>query len=132
MLVGGVWVYLIKEKHEASQLVKDFCFMVNTQFDTKVKIIRSDNECEFISRPMEQFYKKQGIIHQISCIDTPQQNARAERKNRHLLNVARALRFQANLPLDLCGGCVLTATHLINRTPLVVFHGKTPYEVLYK
>lgn len=89
----GTLVYLLKEKSEVSQLVKDLCSMVNTQFDTKVKIIRSDNGREFTSGTMKSFYREQGIVHQTSCMDTPQQNGRIERKNRHLLNVARALCF---------------------------------------
>ena len=31
-----VWVYLMKAKSEACQLIKDFCVMVQTQFNTKV------------------------------------------------------------------------------------------------
>ena len=74
-----VWVYLMKTKSEASQLVQDFCAMVQTQFDTKVKTIRSDNGSEFVSNPMKTFYKAHRIIHETSCIDTPQQNGRVER-----------------------------------------------------
>jgi len=36
-----VWVDLMKDKSEASQLVRNFCHMLNTQFDANVKIIRS-------------------------------------------------------------------------------------------
>ena len=64
-----------------------------------MKAVRSDNGLEFKSGPMKQCYFDNGIIHQTSCVDTLQQNSRVEHKYRHILNVARALRFQAGLPL---------------------------------
>ena len=48
-----------------------------------------------------------------------------------MLNVARALLFQASLPTKFWGECVLTAAHLINEKPTKLLNGKTPYEVLY-
>ena len=126
------WVYLMKEKSEASQLIMNFCLMVKIQFNAIVKTIRSDNGMEFISGPMKNFYGEQGIIHQTSCVDTPQQNGRVERNHRHMLNVDRALRFQADLTLEFWGECVLATTYLINRTPSSILGGKTPYEILFK
>jgi len=45
-----------------------------------------------------QYYAHKGIVHRKSCVDTPQQNGIVERKYKHLLEVARALVIQANLP----------------------------------
>ena len=45
----------MKERSEASQIVKDFCDMVNTQFEAEVKVIRSYNGSEFVSGPMKKF-----------------------------------------------------------------------------
>lgn len=80
----------------------------------------------------KQFCDDNGMVHQTSCPYRPQQNARVERKHRFILEKARALRFQANLPLHLWGDCVLTSVHLINRLPTPLLNGKTPYEALYK
>lgn len=67
--------------------------MAHTQYDKVVKVIRSDNALEFADYQCLSFFAAQGIIHQTSCVDRPQQNGRVERKHRNLLEMARALRF---------------------------------------
>ncbi|GKU93759.1 hypothetical protein SLEP1_g7327 [Rubroshorea leprosula] len=95
------------------------------------KKIRSDNGKEFTEGVVKEFCFKKGIIQQTSCAYTPQQNGIVERKHRHLLEVARALRFQANLPLKFWVECVLTAGYLINLTPTPVLSGLTPFGKLF-
>nr|AWW15216.1 putative polyprotein [Leavenworthia alabamica] len=125
----GVWLYLLKSKTEAPQQLKNFLALTERQFDIRVKVIRSDNGSEFIC--LTDYFRQNGISHETSCVGTPQQNGRAERKHRHILNVARALRFQANLPIKFWGECILTAGYLINRTPTSVLGNKTPFERLF-
>lgn len=98
------WVFLLKEKSEAEMVFKNFYNMIQTQFQTKIKIFRSDNGKEFFNQVLGSFFGEKGIIHQSSCPYTPQQNGVAERKNRHLLEVARAISFQIRVPKYLWGG----------------------------
>ena len=79
----------------------------------------------------ELFFKENGVIFQHSCVYTPQQNGVVERKHRHILQVARALKFHAHLPTQFWGECALTGVHIINRLPTPVLSFKTPFERLY-
>ncbi|CAM8930983.1 unnamed protein product [Rhodiola kirilowii] len=125
------WTFLLKAKHEAADVILQYFRMVNNQFDRKIKFFRTDNGAEFFSNSVTQFLAQAWCIHQSSCVYTPQQNGIVERKHRHLLEVARALKFQAALPDIFWGECVLTATYVINRLPSGLLHGKTPYELLF-
>ncbi|KAJ0471180.1 putative RNA-directed DNA polymerase [Helianthus annuus] len=127
----AVWCYLLKSKMEVFENIENFYQLVLTQFKKKVKIFRSDNGTEFVNNKMDVFCKTKGILHQTSCAYTPQQNGVAERKHRHLLNLARSLLFQSGVPLSFWADCVLTAVYIINRLPSSVLLGKSPYELMF-
>ncbi|KAL4377039.1 hypothetical protein GQ457_02G041930 [Hibiscus cannabinus] len=122
------WTYLMKHKSDATQIVPAFVNMVKKQFGFDVRVFRSDNAPEL---KFADLFSSLGILHQFSCVETPQQNSVVERKHQHLLAVARALFFQSRVPIRFWGDCVLTATFLINRLPTPVLGNKSPFEVLY-
>ncbi|XP_075074719.1 uncharacterized protein LOC142162284 [Nicotiana tabacum] len=71
------------------------------QFNVKVRMIRSDNALELGKGTQEvAFLASEGILHQLSCVATPQQNGIVERKHKHLLEIARGLMFQSKLHMS--------------------------------
>ncbi|XP_010496878.1 PREDICTED: uncharacterized protein LOC104773906 [Camelina sativa] len=111
----------------------------NVSFDSSmcescilVKVLRSDNGGEYTSHKFKEHLAKHGILHQTSCPYTPQQNGVAERKNRHLMEVARSMMFHSHVTRRYWGDAVMTACYLINRTPTKVLNDLSPFEVLNK
>nr|KYP65704.1 Retrovirus-related Pol polyprotein from transposon TNT 1-94 [Cajanus cajan] len=89
------WIYFMKSKGETRNLIQNFISYVQTQFTKHIKVIRSDNGVEFA---MDQLYATYGIVHQTSCVETPQQNSIVERKHRRIRNITRTLLFHSNVP----------------------------------
>jgi len=70
-----LWVILLKTKSEVSSHVKNFIHLFENHHHITPKFIRSDNGPEFL---LPEFYASKGIIHQRSCVETPEQNGRVE------------------------------------------------------
>ena len=94
----NTWTQLLKSKTQVHAAIEYFLNMIETQFSTKAAMIRTDNGTEFIQSACLNLFGARGILHQKSIVKTPQQNGVVERKHRHLLDTARALRFQAGFP----------------------------------
>lgn len=124
-----VLAYLMLAKSEVRIVLTNFLVYTEKQFGKSVKVVRSDNETEFMC--LSPSFRKKGIIHQTSCVGTSQQNGRVERKHRHILNVAWALLFQAHSPIKLWAEAISIPAYLINRTPSSIHNGRSPYEVLH-
>nr|KYP54945.1 Retrovirus-related Pol polyprotein from transposon TNT 1-94 [Cajanus cajan] len=125
-----MWLFLLKHKSEVSSVFLRFVSMIKNQFGVNIKKLRSNNAKDYFNHTLNFFCQKEGIIHESSCVHTPQQNGIAERKNGHLLDQTRALIFQNNVPKIFWGEAVLTATYLINRLPSTILSSKSPMEVL--
>jgi transposase InsO family protein len=120
----------MKNKSDVLTCFKDFNKAIQTQYGAMVKVLRSDNGTEYTNKAFEEYLSAHGIQHQTTCPYTPAQNGVAERKNRHLLEVARCMMISMHVPKHLWGQAVLTAAYLINRKPSRVLEWQTPYKML--
>lgn len=93
--------------------------------------MRSDNTLEYkTSQQLQNFSPSNGILFHTSYANTPQENGVAERKNRHLLKVMKAM-FQINAPKPFREDVVLTVCNLINKMPSNILDNNTSFHVLF-
>jgi hypothetical protein len=122
------WIHLMKHKSETKHLIEKFLRYVQNQFDTSVKCIRSNNGVEF---QLHSLYHSNGIVHQTSCVETPEQNSVVEHKHRHILNVARSIIFCSNMPKSYWCFDISYAVHIINLLPSRFLKKASPYQLLF-
>lgn len=108
----------MKSKLEVSFLVPQY---FKTKFHASIKQLRTDNGSEFF---LYFFFTSHNIVHQTSCIYTPQQNGVLERKYQHLLNVSRSLLICSYLSVSFFRG-VQSSQQLVNRIPFAKLNNKT-------
>ena len=125
------WIYFLKHRSELSRTYIEFANMIRTQFSSPIKILRTDNALEYKDSILLSFLSQQGTIVQRSCPHTSQQNGRAERKHRHILDSVRALLLSASCPEKFWGEAALTSVYTINRLPSSVLQNTSPFEKLY-
>ncbi|KAA0063757.1 reverse transcriptase [Cucumis melo var. makuwa] len=88
----------------------------------------SEKDC-IIESPFPHNHINQPNVSLLSIVMFEDRPRVAERKNRHLLEVARSLMLSTSLPSYLWGD-VLTAAHLINQMSSHILHLQTPLECL--
>jgi len=122
--------FLLKDKAVVNTILPYFCKLTSTQFNCSIQKFWTDNAKDYFNNHLHQFFQQEGIVHKSSCVHTPQQNGVAERKMRHLLNVARSLLHHHNMPKNLWGDAILTATYLINRVLSKILNHQNPFQLL--
>jgi len=96
-------------KSEVRANVVNFISYIENHFQTKTKTIHTNNVVGFI---LKDFFASKDIIHQITCVETPEQNNIVERKHQHLLNVTTTIIFHSNLPANFLEFCCPTCYFL--------------------
>lgn len=121
-------VYFISSKDEVFEKLKEFVASTMNKFRMKIKSLRSDNGTEYCNQSVCEYLKNLGINHQTTTPYSPSQNGVAERKNRSLIEMCKAMLINAKLPKTFWAEAIATAAYLQNRLPTKSTE-KTPYEL---
>ena len=88
-----------------------------------------DNGGKFTTNEFKELCKESGIKREFSTPYNPQQNRIAKRKNRTIMEAAKAMLHDQDLPMHLWVEATRTSVYVQNRTPHRVLENKTPEEV---
>lgn len=123
-----IWVLPLKAKNEVLEKFKAWKTLVERQSELKLKVFRSDNGGEFTSKLFDEVLRRDGIERQTSAPYTPQQNGVAERANRTLMEMARAMIHAQGLGYEFWAEAVVNAAYIRNRCPTSAVQNMTPEE----
>ena len=134
------WVYLVQNRSELHRVFSLFKIERELELQDKngqgpkIQKIRCDNGPEY-QKLGDYIHANYGIYFEYTTVYTPEQNGVAERLNRSLVQIARGMLNDAQLPLQLWGYAIETASYIRNRTPIgpggltpeEAYSGKKPY-----
>ena len=122
-------VYFIRTKDLLVRALKTFLAWGETQTSLKLRALHSDRGGEYIAETVKEFLDEKGIEHHKTMPGSPQQNGKAERFNRTVMDKAMAMMHAAGLSSGFWECAVQTALHVYNRTPARKLSWRTPYEI---
>ena len=124
-----IFLYFLKRKSDVAINFKHFKYYIENETNLKIKVLRSDNGREYLNQVLGSFLLDNGIKHETSVPDNPQQNGRAERVNRILLDKAKCMLSESGMEKVFWAEAVATSAYLANRMPKKCLNWKTPEEV---
>jgi transposase InsO family protein len=126
------FAYLMDKKNQVTECLSALIPFMERQTGNKLKCMQSDGGKEYVNNTIKNYCQENGIIHQVSIKYTPQQNSRAERLNRTLLEKLRCLLWSTGCPQELFNviwkEALHTANFLRNVSPTTRNGNKIPHE----
>ncbi len=84
-------VYFLHTKDQFVQALKTFLAWGETQTSDKLRMLHSDRGGEYMADSVTKILNEKGIEHHLTMPGSPQQNGKAERFNRTIMDKAMAM-----------------------------------------
>nr|GEW31688.1 retrovirus-related Pol polyprotein from transposon TNT 1-94 [Tanacetum cinerariifolium] len=124
------WTHFLRYKDETPEVLIDFLRLVQRGLYAQVRIVRTDKGSEFLNQTLHTYFAAEGILHQTSVAQTPEQNDVVERQNRTLVEAARTMLSAAKVPLFFWAEVIATTCFTQNCSLLIPRHEETPYHII--
>ncbi|CAI7755999.1 unnamed protein product [Closterium sp. NIES-53] len=131
-----VWVMPIARKNDVLREFKKWLVLVERQTKKSVLMLCSDRGGEFLGKEFTEFVDGKGIVHDMTCPYTPQQNDMVEREMRTIVKSVRTMLLHVGVQhhwwhLALRQGvwvrnCLERSTTPLGMTPYQLLTGKKP------
>ncbi|CCA76258.1 hypothetical protein PIIN_10253 [Serendipita indica DSM 11827] len=121
-------VIFLRDKSQAAERMKEYITWVKRRWDRQPKVIGVDNGREFVNQTLQSWCQSQGIELQKTAPYSPSQNGVAERFNRTLVELSRAMLIARNLPNYLWAEAVRYAAYVRGCVPSKALGDITPHE----
>lgn len=119
-------------KSDVCEKLKEFDKLVKNEYGYSIKTLRADNGREYVNSEVQNYMKGRGIKLENTAPYTPQQNGKAERKNRTIVESARTMVQARDLPIKLWAEAINTAVYILNRTTIKKNKKMTPFKAWNK
>lgn len=123
------YVYFLQNKTETCTKIKNFITLAENITGNKLITFRSDNGLEFINKDLKNLFETKGIRHERSCSYTPQQNGRAERDMRTIVEAARTMLHSKNMKKHFWAEAVNCAVFTLNRVGSNCQKNESPFKL---
>ena len=106
------WIYFMNNKDEVFSNLNEFKALIENHTENKIKTFRSDNGGEFTSNEFKYLCKESGIKRELSTPYNPQNNGVVEGKNRTIMEAARAMIHDQDLPMHIWSEVAKTTVYV--------------------
>jgi len=128
-------IVFLTKKSDATSAIKTFVHLIEKQYDIKIKRFRHDNGGEYINNELQNYYKSNGIICELSPPYAHESNGIGERFNRTFITMMRTMMIDMSSKF-LWAEAGAMAVYVKNQlphsrlpdrmTPYPALHGKKP------